>query len=220
MKAHGTGLLSLLSLSPASALAACINSGDQNTINNAFAAGGAGAVVQLCASAHIVVTGQIQFTADNQELSTAGYPTDTTRATIQLAPGNGGSTIIDGGRKNGIKIKNIQVDGNRPNAGYLHTGGANIEIGGSVTGQVVSNVASKNPRGWSCLHVIGAGTGTAPCTNTTLVNNDIGPCGQSGTDSAGNGLWADGISLDCTNSLVQNNQVRNCKAIISGIKVD
>lgn len=208
MKAYlQTSLLSLLSLSPASALAACISSGDQNTINNALAAGGTGAIVQLCASAQIVVTGQIQFTADNQELSTAGYPTGTTRATIQLAPGNGGSTIIDGGRRNGIKIKNIQVDGNRPNAGYLHTGGANIEIGGGVTGQVVSNVASKNPRGWSCLHVIGSGVATAPCKNVTLVNNDIGPCGQSGTDSDGNGLWADGISLDCTNSLVQNNQV-------------
>lgn len=186
---------------------ACINSGDQNTINSALSAGGAGTIVQLCANSLIQVTGQITFTAANQELSTAGYPTDDTRATIQIAPGNTASTIIGGGSFSGVRILNIQVDGNRPNAGYQYGGGANIEIGGGVTGQVVSYVASRNPRGWSCLHIIGSGNTAAPCTSATITNNDIGPCGQSGTDSSGNGLWADGISLDCTNSLVHGNTV-------------
>lgn len=185
----------------------CISSGDQNTINNALAAGGSNAIVQLCASALIQVTGQITFAAANQEISTAGYPTGSTRATLQIAPGSTVSTIIAGGNHNGVRILNIQIDGNRANTGYDHTGGANIELGGSGSGQVVSHVASKNPRGWSCLHVIGSGNTAAPCTNATIVNNDIGPCGQSGTDSSGNGLWADGISLDCTKSLVQGNTV-------------
>lgn len=189
------------------ASAACIGSGDQTTINNALAAGGAGTIVQLCANALISVEGAITFTAENQEISTQGYPTDNTRATIQIQPGNGAGTIIDGGRHSGIRIQNIQVDGNRPNAGYQKGAGANIEIGGGVTGQVVSHVASKNPRGWSCLHVIGSGSDAAPCKNATIVNNDIGPCGEAGTDQAGNGLWADGISLDCTTSLVQDNTV-------------
>jgi hypothetical protein len=186
---------------------ACISSGDQNTINNALSAGNAGAIVQLCANALIQVSGQITFTAENQEISTEGYPTDNSRATIQIAPGNTASTIIDGGRFSGIRIKNIQIDGNRPNAGAYQGGGANIEIGGGVTGQVVSNVASRNPRGWSCLHIIGSGNAASPCANATIINNDIGPCGQSGTDANGNGLWADGISLDCTDSLVQDNTV-------------
>lgn len=86
-------------------------------------------------------------------------------------------------------------------------GGANIEIGGESTGQVVTGVASRNPRGWSCLHVIGSGIDASPCTNATISNNDIGPCGQEGTNSQGQSLWADGISLDCTNSLVSSNTV-------------
>lgn len=196
------GLLALAS-------GACISSGDENTINNALNAGGAGAIVQLCANALIQVAGQITFAAENQEISTEGYPTDNTRGTIQIATGNDASTIIAGGSFNGIRIKNVQIDGNRPNAGPQLNGGANIEIGGLATGQVVSNVASRNPRGWSCLHIIGSGNTNSPCANATIINNDIGPCGQSGTDSAGNGLWADGISLDCTDSLVQDNTVSN-----------
>ena len=186
---------------------ACISSGDENTVNSALSTGGAGAIVQLCASALIQVAGQITFTAENQEISTEGYPTDDTRGTIQIATGNNASTIIGGGSFSGIRIQNIQIDGNRPNAGTQQDGGANIEIGGLATGQVVSHVASRNPRGWSCLHIIGSGNTASPCANATIINNDIGPCGQSGTDSAGNGLWADGISLDCTDSLVQDNTV-------------
>jgi hypothetical protein len=86
-------------------------------------------------------------------------------------------------------------------------GGANIEIGGASNGQVVSDIVSKNPRGWSCLHIIQSGDDNDPCTNATISNNQIGPCGEEGTDSAGNGLWADGISFACTNSVVENNTV-------------
>jgi hypothetical protein len=67
------GLVPLVALLPLVS-GACISSGDQNTINNALAAGGSNAIVQLCASALIQVTGQITFTATNQEISTAGYP--------------------------------------------------------------------------------------------------------------------------------------------------
>jgi hypothetical protein len=186
---------------------ACISSGDQSTINNALAAGGAGAIVQLCTNSLITITDQITFNAENQEISTAGYPTDSSRATIQVAPGNTVSSLIYGVGFSGIRILNIQIDGNRLITGHQVDGGANIEIGGDVTGQVVSHVASRNPRVWSCLHAIGSGIATSPCRNVTITNNDIGPCGQEGTDASGNGLWADGISLDCTESLVQGNTV-------------
>ncbi|RFU35451.1 hypothetical protein B7463_g849, partial [Scytalidium lignicola] len=188
------------------ASAACISSGDQNTINTALSSGGAGAVVQLCPGATILITDTINFSADNQEISTQGYPTDSSRATIQIAPGNTASTLITG-KNNGIKIRNIQLDGDRPNNGLQVGGGANIEIGGLSSGQVVDHVASRNPRGWSCLHVIGSGSDSSPCSNATVTNNDIGPCGQEGTDADGNGLWADGVSLDCTSSLVQHNTI-------------
>ncbi|UKZ64069.1 uncharacterized protein TrAtP1_005289 [Trichoderma atroviride] len=196
-------------LLPALASAACISSGDQNTINSAFQSGGQNAVVQLCPNALIQITDIVKFTADGQELSTQGYPTDSSRATIQVAVGSGASTLISARDLNNIRIKNIQLEGNRQNAGFLSGGDANIIVGGVTSGgQVISNVASRNPRSWSCLHVIGSGQDNNPCRNVTLTNNDIGPCGQSGTDPAsGDGLWADGISLDCTASLVQGNTI-------------
>jgi hypothetical protein len=198
-------LLSLFALP--GLVSACISSGDQSTINSAFSAGGAGTVVQLCQGTVISITASIQFTADGQELSTQGYPTGNSRATIKIAPGNSVATLISGAWHNGIRILNIQVDGDRPNTGYQVDGGANIEIGGGSAGQTVSYVSSRNPRGWSCLHIIGSGNTAQPCQNANITNNDIGPCGQEGTDSAGHGLWADGISLDCTNSIVSGNTV-------------
>ena len=89
----------------------------------------------------------------------------------------------------------------------VNIGGANIEIGGTSNGQIVKYVNSRNPRGWSCLHVTEGGIESDYCTNATVSNNDIGPCGQSGTNSAGQGLWADGISFACTDSLVEGNDV-------------
>jgi hypothetical protein len=87
-------------------------------------------------------------------------------------------------------------------------GGANIEIGGLSTGQVIDHVASRNPRGWSCMHLIESGNNNNPCSNATVTNNDIGPCGNAGTNSAGEGQWADGISFACTQSTVADNTVR------------
>lgn len=66
------------------AIAACISSGTETTINNALKAGGEGAVVQLCPGAVITVQNTIAFTSANQELSTQGYPTGSTRGIIRL----------------------------------------------------------------------------------------------------------------------------------------
>jgi hypothetical protein len=85
-------------------------------------------------------------------------------------------------------------------------GGANIDIGSSSNGIIVSNIVSKYTRSWSCLHLIQSGNDN-PCTNVTITNNQIGPCGNEGTNSAGQGLWADGISFACENSLIENNYV-------------
>lgn len=52
-----------------------------------------------------------------------------------------------------------------------------------------------------------AASGASACSNATITNNDIGPCGLEGHDAAGHGQWADGISFACTNSLVQSNTV-------------
>ena len=58
------------------------------------------------------------------------------------------------------------------------------------------------------MHLSESGNSGNPCTNVTITSNDIGPCGQEGTNAAGSGQWADGISFACTNSLVSQNSVR------------
>lgn len=103
------------------AAAACVSSGDQTTINNLFSSGGAGTIVQLCASTTLSVTGTITFTADNQELSTSGYPTDDTRAIIQPAAGSNVSMLLSGYGFDGLRVKNIQFDGLRPSLGLVES---------------------------------------------------------------------------------------------------
>jgi hypothetical protein len=50
--------------------------------------------------------------------------------------------------------------------------------------------------------VLGSAEGPFRCSNTTIRNNDIGPCGTDYFQ-----MWADGISLSCANSLVENNVI-------------
>lgn len=168
-----------------------------------------------CPGITLVITGAIQFTADDQEISTQGYPTKGTRAAMKIASGNTASTLISGKSHHRIRIRNVQLDGDRPHTGFQVGGGANVEIGGLSTGQVVDHVASRNPRGWSCRHLIGSGSDTNPCKSTTVTNCDIGPCGTEGKDSACNGLWADSVSLDCTASLVQSNKASSLLQILT-----
>lgn len=185
----------------------CIPSGPASTVNSALQAGGAGAVIQLCPSAIINITdAEITFTAEDQELSTEGYPEDSTRATVIIEPGSNITSAIWGRWTSGVKVLNLQVDGNRPNAGLL-SGDALIEMGGGASGQVVSYNVIKNTRSWSCLHYIGSGQDYNPCRDGTVTNNTIGPCGNEGTDDAGNSLWADGVSFECTASEVSYNDV-------------
>jgi parallel beta-helix repeat protein len=97
-------------------------------------------------------------------------------------------------------IVNSQINGTRAGAPPT-TGGANIEMGGPNSGQLIEYVHSYDPRGWSCLHVA---EGSLNCNNTTVQNNDIGPAGSDLFQQ-----WADGISVACSNSLVRNNMVNN-----------
>ena len=218
-------LLSILITTSCTA-AACISSGDETIINNALSSGGAGTIVQLCPNTVILINGEINFTADDQEISTEGYPTDGSRATVKITQGSQVGTLVQGAFHSGIRLLNVQIDGDRPNNGLLKGkhydillqlvmyptkarkgSGANIELGGGGSGVVISHVASKNPRGWSCMHLSESGQVDNPCTNVTVTNNDIGPCGQEGKDAAGNAQWSDGISFACRDSLVSQNTV-------------
>lgn len=93
-----------------------------------------------------------------------------------------------------------QINGTRLGASPTN-GGANIEMGGSNSDQLIEYVHSFDPRSWSCLHIA---EGDFTCNNATIRHNDIGPCG---TDTFQQ--WADGISVSCQNCHVWNNTINN-----------
>jgi hypothetical protein len=193
----------------AQAQGACLSTGDQDTINNLLTQGGPNTVVSLCPGATIPITEPIVFTASGQEISTEGYPSDDTRATVIIQPGSNTTSAIRGNWQDNVRVLNIQVDGNRPNAGYFQ-GDALLELGGGTTGQTVSHTVIKNTRSWSCLHLIGSGQDDNPCRNASVTFNTVGPCGEEGVDESGSGLWADGLSIECTVSKVSDNSVSIC----------
>jgi hypothetical protein len=139
--------------------------------------GGANTIVSLCLGAITPITNTISFTAPGQEISTRGYPTDSTRTAITIQPGSNVTIAIHGNWQDNAHILNIQVDGNRPNAGY-RAGYAPIQMGGGTTGQTVSHVVVRNTRGWSCTQFIGSGQDNNPCRNANITFNTIGPRGS------------------------------------------
>ncbi|MFI9509661.1 right-handed parallel beta-helix repeat-containing protein [Nocardia sp. NPDC052566] len=188
-----------LSAVGATAATGCIASGTEADINAALTGSGAKAV--LCPNAVFTLAAPVMFTAPDQEVSTQGNPTDQTRAVL-LVNGSKQTTAVNGAGQSGAVLRNVQVDGNRPVLGSLK-GEALIVMGGAGTDQTVREIAAREPRSWSSLHIFeGAVTDDVPqCQRATIVDNQIGPSGQA------DGTWADGISLACGSSLVQGNTI-------------
>ncbi|KAJ6536710.1 hypothetical protein DFH09DRAFT_1178561 [Mycena vulgaris] len=186
----------------------CVNPDPANTvadrINTLLNSSGPGYVLSLCPGREYILQSPVLFAAPNQEISTQGYPTDASRATLvvngPVANGAGHTNAVDGTCANcsGIVLRNIQINGARGVAPPT-SGGANIEFGGGNANQTIQFVRSYAPRSWSCLHLA---EGPFTCTDALVQNNDIGPCGSDSFQE-----WADGISVSCQNSIVRNNVV-------------
>ncbi|KAJ6560278.1 hypothetical protein B0H19DRAFT_1210348 [Mycena capillaripes] len=186
----------------------CVDPDPANTvadrINTLLNSSGPGYVLKLCANTEYILQSPIFFTAPNQEISTEGYPTGDSRATLvvngPVANGTGHTNAVDGTCANcsGIVLRNIQINGARGIAPPT-SGGANIEFGGGNADQTVQYVRSYDPRSWSCLHLA---EGPFTCTDALVQNNDIGPCGVDTFQE-----WADGISVSCANSVVRDNMI-------------
>ncbi|KAK8858694.1 hypothetical protein IAR55_002923 [Kwoniella newhampshirensis] len=203
LSSHGLLTCGLFLLSaPLLALAACTpNTSDTSALQALIQQGGAGYTLQLCAGQTYNLTDALNYTAVNQEISTEGYPQDSTRATL-VVTGFNKTTAVQAQNEglNGAKLRNVQINGNRlPTEAIYQAPNANIEFGGANQDQLIEYVRSYDPRGWSCMHIA---EGPFRCSNATIQNNDIGPCG---TDYFQN--WADGVSLSCANSRVQNNVI-------------
>jgi len=175
-------------------------------LNTRLNSSGPGYVLQLCPNTQYLIEAPILFAFPQQEISTLGYPTGNERATLvvngPVTNGSGHTTAVDGtcSNCNGVKLRNIQIDGTRAGAPPTN-GGANIEFGGSNSDQLIEYVHSWDPRSWSCLHIA---EGALSCNNVTVQNNDIGPAGSDAFQQ-----WADGISVSCKNAVVRNNMVKN-----------
>jgi parallel beta-helix repeat protein len=99
-----------------------------------------------------------------------------------------------------VYLLHSQINGTRAGAPPT-AGGANIEMGGPNSNQLIEYVHSYDPRSWSCLHIA---EGSLLCNNVVVQNNDIGPCGSDAFQQ-----WADGISVSCRSAIVRNNMVRD-----------
>ncbi|WVQ73124.1 hypothetical protein IAR50_002688 [Cryptococcus sp. DSM 104548] len=189
-------------LAPLLASAACTsNSSNTAALQKLITDGGAGYTLSLCPSNTYALTEILNYTAVDQEISTEGYPTDDTRATLVVSGFNKTTAVSAStkGRDRAV-LRNVIIDGNRKaNEAIYKGGGGNIEFGGVNSNQTIEYVKSFDPRGWSCMHI---SEGQLNCYNATIQNNDIGPCG---TDYFQN--WADGVSLSCSESTVQNNEI-------------
>jgi len=176
----------------------CLESGDQNTINARLLRPGDVAV--LCPGAVFLLQSPVIISADDQQIYTEGFPTDGTRATLNIAAKNLTTAVLMRDHNN-VLLSNIIVSGNRSKLGAA-SGESLIYAGGYSHGQIIRDNKIMDTRSWSSLQLIQGYSDTQPCQNALVENNEIGPAGTSS-----NMAWADGISLTCTGSIVRGNTI-------------
>jgi parallel beta-helix repeat protein len=173
----------------------CIPSGDHSSIQNALT--GVGAEAVLCPDAVFELGETIFFTADSQQIYTEGFPTDSTRAFLEIV-GDTVATAVNGEHYDYVALRNVIIDGNRPELGIAD--GALINFGRGiedrdVLGQTVEWVRAYEPRGWTVIYLGGI------CSGAIVKNNELGPAGRAEY------CIADGISVECPNSIVEYNTI-------------
>jgi len=173
----------------------CIPSGDHTSIQNALTGPGSKAV--LCPNTVFELSDTIFFTHDNQEIYTQGFPRDDSRAFLRVV-GKGMGTAVSAESSDYVALRNVIIDGNRPQLGFAE--GALINFGRGVEGRdaeghVVEWVRAYEPRGWTVIYLGG------PCRGAVARNNEVGPAGRAEF------LVADGISLECHDAVVENNTI-------------
>jgi len=175
----------------------CIESGDQQAINASLQSSDSAV---LCPGAVFNLTAPVMVVADGQRIYTAGHPTDDTRATLRIVSASQTAAVVMRDYS-GVVLSNVIIDGNRRHLGP-RSGDALVYAGGYADGQVIRDTRIMNTRSWSSLHLIQGHSSSQACTNALVEDNEIGPAGTS--DEL---LWADGISLACSNSTVRRNLI-------------
>lgn len=134
----------------------CIPPTPTNTLtshlNNLLNSSGPGYILSLCPGQTYPITAPLLFTAANQEISTAGYPTGSDRAILLVnGPPLNHSTAVAGNCANcdGVKFRNVQVKlcflGNATFSRWSHADSW------SKAGQTTDRRRGKYRDGWSKL---------------------------------------------------------------------
>lgn len=172
----------------------CIESGDHTDIQNVLQ--GKGDVAVLCRNSTFLLTDTIRFTAPEQQIFTEGLPEDDSRALLVVSSPDL-DTAVDGESHDHVQLKNVEIDGGRVEFGFGNAG--LMEFGGTSNGQIIEYVRAYEPRGWSIL-VLNHGHDLL-CNGPIARNNHFGPGGNAKY------VIADGISLACRNSIIENNLI-------------
>jgi parallel beta-helix repeat protein len=137
------------------------------------------------------------FTQDNQGIYTQGFPKGDTRALLRIVHKDVATAVSAEGRAY-VSVRNVIIDGARPQLGIGD--GALLNFGRGVLdrvveGHVIEWVRAYEPRGWTVLYFGGS------CSGAVARNNVFGPAGRAEF------AMADGISLECPNSIVESNTI-------------
>jgi hypothetical protein len=100
----------------------------------------------------------------------------------------------------GATLASVWVDGQRGAIGGKGPWLINMVVEGGTDTRVINSVSS-NTAGWSSLYARGA-TG-APCQGNEVSGNLITAYSSDHYDR----LWSDGLSIECQDALVENNQI-------------
>jgi hypothetical protein len=205
-------LLCILSLPLVSSAPNCLRFADSDSINQLFIDGGPGTKVHLCPSKLYRLSGTIVFTAADQELATAGYPTGAERATIRVEGSEVTAIQGDCRRCARVGVRSMVIDGNRrkKGRGIVDTGGL-VVLGGNE-GQTITDCKIRDPRGFTAIHYREGDK--LSCTGAVIEKNEIGPVGDEydpkvdGPDPELSELGrplAAGLSMACKDSVVRDN---------------
>lgn len=169
--------------------------------------------MKLCAGATIKLTEFVKFTAPRQTLTS--YPSN--RATLILSE----PTLlkaIDTLGQDDATLSNIIVNGNRAERQpddkrreHLVVAGASTGPDGNVKGFRANNIRVENSRRGSLMTLLRHQT----CSDAQITNSEFIDAGDDFTDTVGlkvndikpDRSWADGIRVDCSNSLIKNNTI-------------
>ena len=199
----------------AHAQATCLSGGSDANIQSALdsaCAGGTPRLVELCSGAYFEIKNPIRVPCAHVKMTTAGAPTGDLRALLEITRSDVNGIIEAYGRE-GTEISHLRLDGNRDVFSYAvdatdARADSALITAGKARYVVIKHNELIETRGMSALTLhegalsgCASGACTAECTQATVSNNTILKAGF------GNGEWADGIRLACSNSTVTDNLI-------------